>query len=942
MNSISTERFRLFNTSAITKVFCLLFAFSIFAQSSALCAAAGSGSAAISPLNLRTEYKVNPLGIDARNPRLDWIVQSEKRNAMQSAYRILVASNKDELSKNIGDLWDSGRIESDATTQIEYAGKTLSAGMQCFWKVKVWDQDGKESGWSETAAWSMGLLDESDWKSEWIGFDIPLTSKQKRIIKMQMPFMSHDQRERVYLPCPYLRKEFKTGKEIKRATIYSSALGIFELHLNGQRVSKDYFTPGWTDFNKRVYYLTYDVTDMLKEGNENVLGAILSDGWYAGNIGRAGQRLYGDKLRLRAELHIEYADGTKQVVASDGSWKARTGAILEADIQDGETYDARRGPAGWDKPGYDDSKWKKVKISQDIKTELDAYPGMPIRKTSEIKPVEMTEPKPGVFVFNLGQNFAGWARLKVKGNQGDKIVLRFAEMLNDDGTIYTTNLRGARVTDTYTLRGGGEEIWEPRFTFHGFQYVEITGYPGTPDKDTITGISLNSDLVFTGEFETSDPMLNKLYSNIVWGQRSNYFEVPTDCPQRDERLGWTGDAQVFIGTAAYNMDVAPFFTKWIVDLEDAQNNEGGFIDIAPRAEHRNVTSGWGDAGIICPWTVLRFYDDKRLIEKHYDSMLKWMSFLEKRSEHFLSPPLGSYGDWLNVKSPTPQDFISTAYTAHSAELMSEMAEYIGKHDDSKRFAELFNNIRNAFVKKFVAPDGKIECDSQTAYLMALKFNLLPENLIQPVTDRLIEKIRERDWSLSTGFLGVNILLPTLTQTGNNDIAYRLLRNRKYPSWLYSIDQGATTIWERWNSYTIEDGFGDPGMNSFNHYAYGSAGEWMFSTMAGIDTDSPGFKNLVIHPRPGGGISFTKASYDSIHGKISVDWKVDNGVFNLKTTIPANTKAKIYLPCGDAGSISESGAPVSGSADFSMIENTAAETVFKTGSGSYDFSCRIAE
>ncbi len=905
------------------------------------------------PSRLRCEYKEDPLGIDETMPRLSWIVLAEGRARRQTAYRILVAKSTEELSRDSGGMWDSGKVESDETLHIVYAGVPLKSRMNCYWKVMVWDEDGRASTWSETAMWSMGLLDDAEWQADWIGRDtrwyeiqmlhLHTPSPAHWDLKLKIPGLygahklSWGGSIKVYLPCPYLRKQFFTRGPVKRATVYATALGIYELHLNGQKVGDDLFTPGWTDYNQRVYYQTYDVTDMLADGTENVIGAILSDGWYAGNINMHGQRYYGSKLRLRAQLHIEYEDGTSEVVVTDGSWKASTGPILEADMQAGEVYDARLEIPGWDAPGFNDDDWQEVDVTTTVDTLVRAYPGIPVRQTQEIKPIEITEPKPGVYIFNMGQNFAGWVRLKVKGEAGDKVRLRFGEMLWEDGTLYTSNLRTARATDTYILKGDREEVWAPRFTFHGFQYVELKGYPGEPTMDSITGIVAHSDLPVTGSLETSHPLVNQLYSNIVWGQRSNYFEVPTDCPQRDERLGWTGDAQVFVRTATYNMDVAPFFTKWMVDLTDGQQENGSFPDVAPDVLPANLAAaGWGDAGVTCPFTIYKVYGDTRMLERHYDSMVRFMDFHEQRSPDYISPRLGTYGDWLNIDAPTPGDLIATAYFARDAQLMAEMANAIGKIQDAERYRLLSENVRKAYNSEFLDKSGRIKGDTQTAYAMAIRFGLLDQETKNLAATHFIDRIEERDWLLSTGFLGLNCLLPALTDINRNDIAYRLLTNRRYPSWGYSIDQGATTVWERWNSYTIEDGFASTYMNSFNHYAYGSVGEWMFSTLAGIDTDGPGFKKIVIHPRPGGDITWARAGYDSIRGKISTHWRTKDGSYEQDVTIPPNTTATIYVPAGSLNNVFENSLPAVDSDGVKFVRMSDGFAVFEVGSGSYSF------
>lgn len=922
----------------------------------AVSVSAAGPAGSLSPAHLRCEYRQDPLGIDVSSPRLCWMVESDARDQVQTAYRILAASSMEELDRGTGDLWDTGKVESDRTLHAEYQGKPLGSGAECFWKVKVWDRQGRPSSWSEPARWSMGLLNDSDWKAKWIGRDtpgyeihdmylhVPAPLHVSLGIKVPGPYATQKVFKggsaKIYLPSPYLRKSFKAKPGLKRATVYATALGLYELYLNGERVGKDHFTPGWSDYNKRVYYQTYDVTGLVKEGGDNAMGAVLADGWYAGNMFNRGQRFYGSRLRLRAQLELEYDDGGTEVIATDESWKSSRGPILEADIQAGEYYDARREMPGWSSPGFDESGWGEVDVTLEVEPVVEAYPGIPVRPTMEIRPNEITEPKPGTFVFDLGQNFAGWARLRVKGKAGDKVVLRFGEMLKKDGTVYTANLRTARATDTYVLKGGGEEVWEPRFTFHGFRYVEVRGYPGRPTLDAITGIVAHSDLPVTGSLQTSDALLNQLYSNITWGQRSNYLEVPTDCPQRDERLGWTGDAQVFIRTASYNMEIGAFFTKWIVDLTDGQNPNGSLPDVAP-AVISSAAAGWGDAGVICPYTIHLVYGDTRILDRHYQAMTRYMDFLERRSRNYLSPPLGFYGDWVNIDDPTPLDLVTTAYHAYDASLMAQIADALGKEEDARKYRELFENIKAAFSAEFVDGQGRIKGDSQTAYLMALGYDLLPEDLRPVATERLVGKIAANDYCLSTGFLGLKMLIPTLTEVGQLDLAYRLLTNRKFPSWGYSIDQGATTVWERWNSYTIEDGFGPVSMNSFNHYAFGSVGEWLFSTMAGIDTDGPGYKKIIIRPRPGGGITWVKAGYDSIRGKIRSDWRIDGDDFELKVTIPANTTARVYVPAADPARVTVDGRPVKDSGNVRLAGMEDGSAVYEAGSGTYVFVSRGA-
>jgi alpha-L-rhamnosidase len=891
-------------------------------------------------LDLRCEYLVNPMGIDVTTPRLSWILKSGRRACVQNAYQVLVASNAETLQHNKGDLWNSGKVKSDQSNQIVYKGKALKSRMRCYWKVRVWDNSGHVSDFSEPAAWTMGLLESADWQAKWIGYDAP----PPVIYNEAKP----PKEDLVLPPPPYLRKSFLVNKPVKRAVVYASALGLYELHINGKRVGKDYFTPGWTDYNKRVYYQTYDVTDMLTPSG-NAIGAILADGWYAGYIGFGKKREhYGSEPRLLVQLEIEYTDGTRQVIATDESWKAAYGPIFEADFLMGETYDGRKEMTDWCTYWFNDAAWDNVAVTDQINAIIQAYPGVPVQKVLQINAKKIDEPSKGSYVFDMGQNFAGWVRLKASGQAGTKIVLRFAEILNPDGTIYTKNLRAARCTDTYILKGSSEETWEPQFTYHGFRYVEVTGYPGEPALDAITGVVVQSNTPRVGFFECSNPMVNQLYSNIVWGQRSNFIEVPTDCPQRDERLGWTGDAEIFIRTATYNMDVSAFFTKWLVDLEDAQSPQGAFPDVAPRkVAMGDGTAAWGDAGVICPWTIYKVYDDKRVIDKHFESMKKWIAYLRANSKDLLRPDKG-YGDWVSIGSNTPKDVIATAYFAYSTRLLAKMAAAIGRGNEAKEYEQLFGQIRDAFNKAYVSEDGRIKGDTQTCYLLGLYFDLLPTDKRRLAADHLVERIKAKDWHLSTGFVGLSYLLPTLTETGHLDVAYRLLENDTFPSWGYSIKNGATTIWERWDGWTEEKGFQDPGMNSFNHYSFGSVGRWLFNTVAGIDTDGPGYKTIIIHPQPctravqgqPGNMTSAKASYDSINGNIISDWQLNDGTFTLNVTIPANTTATVYIPADSAKNITESGkqAVKAEGVRFQQIKQGTA--VFIIGSGQYQFVSKV--
>lgn len=742
-------------------------------------------------------------------------------------------------------------------------------------------------------------------------------------------------------PAQFLRSRFILEKPVKRATLYASALGNYELHLNGRSVSDAYFSPGWTDYNTRVYYNTYDVTESVKRGF-NALGAILADGWYSGYIGWGRKRdHYGKNPRFSAQLHVEFADGSSKIITTDKTWRAATGPILEGDFLMGETYDARAEMPGWSTADFDDADWQPVDVTDRIDAAIEAHPGVPVRAFRRIEPVARTEPKDGVYVFDLGANFAGFARLMVRNAEpGRKIVLRFAERLNPDGTIYTTNLRGARATDTYICKGAAKEIWQPRFTFHGFQYVEVTGYPGTPGLDAVTGVELTSATPVVGEFACSDEMTNTLYRNICQTQRANFIDIPTDCPQRDERLGWMGDAQIYVRTATYNTDVSAFFTKWMVDVEDAQLDNGAFSDVSPRKiAEGGGTAAWGDAGVICPWTIYQVYGDKRILAEHYDAMQEWIDYCQDTTKGTLLRPAQGYGDWLSIKADTPKDVLATAYFAYSTKLTAQVAEVLGKRDDAKRYQQLYEEIKKAFNEAYVSEAGRIKGDTQTVYVLALAFDLLPKDKRETATQYLVDDIRQRNWHLSTGFVGTKDLMTTLTRFGRTDVAYHLFHNETFPSWGFSIKHGATSIWERWDGWTPEKGFQDPGMNSFAHYSFGAVCEWMFKTIGGIDTamtPGPAYKNIIIRPRPGGRLTWAKTRYDSIRGTIATAWKCTDEALALEVTIPANTKATLYLPAMGLAGITESGKPVLEAEGVRFIGMLDGNAVFEIGSGTYRF------
>jgi len=836
---------------------------------------------------------------------------------VQSAYRILASTSPKKLSPNKADLWDSGKIETDRSTQVEYQGLKPASRQKCFWKVMTWDGNKTASAWSRTAWWEMGLLASSDWRGEWIG---------------------NRAAGRGLRPARYLRKDFIVKQGLNQARIYATALGLYTLFINGRRVGIDHFTPGWTDYKKRIPYQTYDITGYLNPG-KNTVGAILGDGWFCGHIGLADKNQYGDRPYLLLQIENAYQDQTREIVATDDTWRITSGPIRGSDMLMGEKYDARLEMPGWDRPGFKASGWKTPKIRPRGDIPLTPGLGTRVRTQMELVPKSVTEPKPGHFIFDLGQNMPGWARLSVKGPRGCCIRLRFGEVLNPDGTLYTKNLRKAKCRDTYILKGGPRETYEPFFTYRGFRYVEVVGYPGIPRKTAIKGIVAYSDASLTGSFECSSPMLNRLQQNITWSQRSNFFEVPTDCPQRDERLGWTGDAQIFIRTACFNMDLAGFFSKWLTDLSDAQHENGAFPHVAPDVLGEAGVAGWGDAGIICPWNLYLCYGDSRVLKTHYDAMAAWIDYMRQNSNDLIRPDAG-FGDWVSLEAETPKDLIATAFFGHSTRLMARIAEVLNRKKEMRRYNALFERIRKAFGREFITQSGRIVGDTQTGYVLALAFDLVPDRILESCIDRLVKAIAKRDGHLSTGFLGTGYLLPVLTKAGRTDLAYQLLLNTSFPSWGYQIERGATTIWERWDSLTEEKGLQDPEMNSFNHYAFGAVGEWLYHTLAGIDLDplEPGYKKIILHPCPGGGLSSAKAAYNSIHGRILSEWTLTRGRFKLKVEIPPNTRAAITLPAPAPDRVTESGKPLKQAEGIRAIRVENDQVVIEAGSGRYRFVC----
>jgi len=893
---------------------------------------AGESPTSVSLTYLRCEYKVDPLGIDVRQPRLSWQLTADGRGVVQAAYHVRVAESEAGLAAS--PIWDTGRVDSDQSIHVVYEGPALASARRYYWQVRVWDGDGAVSDWSAPAFWEMGLLDASDWQASWISpaWDEDLTAPQ---------------------PATMLRTTFAIEGEVQAARAYITSLGLYEVELNGQRVGDEVFTPGWTSYDTRLQYQTFDITDLLQSG-DNAIGAILADGWYRGYMTWSMRRnFYGEHLALLLQLQVTYTDGRVQIVGSDASWKSATGPIRMADLYNGEHYDARLEETGWSRAGYDDGDWTGVRLIDHPKDILIAPAGPPVRRIEEITPLAILHTPAGETVFDMGQNMVGWVRLKVRGATGTTVTLRHAEVLDKDGNFYTDNLRQAEQTVRYTLKGEGEEVYEPRFSFQGFRYVAVDGLPGEPTPHNLTGIVIHSDMTPTGSFEASKPLINQLQHNIVWGQKGNFLDVPTDCPQRDERLGWTGDAQVFARTAAFNMDVAGFFTKWLGDLAADQKPNGSIPFVIPDVLTRGSdggggATGWADASIVIPWTLYLAYGDTRILETQYESMKAWVGYMQDRAgDDLIWVGDFHFGDWLAYSTDrsdypgatTDKDLIATAYFAYSTSLLQRIASVLGEEDDAARYAALLEDVKEAFRKEFITANGRMASNTQTAYALALSFGLMPEGQEVQAARRLAQDVRAFGNHITTGFLGTPLLCQSLSDNGHLDVAYDLLNQETYPSWLYPVKMGATTIWERWDGIKPDSSFQDAGMNSLNHYAYGAIGEWLYRVAAGLEADpeEPGYKHIRIQPQPGGGFTYARAALNTMYGLTASAWEIVDGRFRLDVTVPPNTHATVRLPHATLAQVTESGQTLDAADGIARAFQEGEAVIVEVGSGQYRFA-----
>lgn len=1058
-------------------------------------AAATSLAGDVRPTELRCEYRDNPLGIDAARPRMSWKLEAARsaRGASQSAYQVLVASTSEKSARNVGDLWDSGRIESAQMAHIEYQGSPLRSRQRCWWKVRVWDSNGKASKWSKPAYWSMGLLKQEDWQARWIGhfapderdeelaaagsltfadchwiwfpegdprksappgkrffrrtFDLPPSTS----VKGARLLLTVDNRYSVFLnghlvrksydhgnswmrayetdvtsfvlpgrnllaveggsagnrpagliaklvvicsdnsslqvttdtawktaneetanwttldfddtawrpamdlgaigiqpwgnfwigwaqqaPSPLFRKAFTVSKPIRSATLYSSGLGYHELRMNGNKVGDHVLDPAFTRYDRRVLYVTQDVTSRIRRG-DNALGVMLGNGWF--NIENFEEwdflrAPWLDKPKAIVQLEIAYRDGTFQTVASDGSWRAATGPVRFDGIRNGEVYDARWDRAGWDDAGYDDSAWAPANPVPAPKGRLCSQMLPPIRVTETLRPVKMSEPRPGVFVFDLGQNIAGWAQLNVRGPAGTRLTLRYGERLTPEGLLdqYPIDCfvyQGPFQTDVYMLKGAGMELWEPRFSYHGFQYVEVTGFPGRPTLDSLRGRVVHTDIRSAGSFSCSNPLLNRIQQMSRWSFRGNFHGYPTDCPQR-EKNGWVGDAHIFAETALLNFEAGTAYEKWLADFRDERRPDGQAAAIIP-------TSGWGyelgpswdSACVLIPWYVYVYTGDKRILAENYEQMKLYLDFLGTRARNCIV----SYGlgDWMFPKTGTPSEITGTGYYFANARILSKTATIVGKPADAERYAALAEKIRAAYLEQLYRGNGTFANGSQTAQSCPLWHGLVPEPERDGAARQLLTAIEKQDWHPDVGIIGIKYLLPALSQTGQNEAAFRLVTQTTAPSWGDWVRRGATTCWEDW-----------AGEFSHNHYAFGAVAEWFFKSLAGLspDPEQPGFRHFVVQPNPVGDLKWVRATHDSIRGPIRIDWERDHGAFRLKLSVPPNSTATVHLPTTRPKAVTESGRAVEKAKGVKFLRAEKESAIFEVDSGRYLFEAPL--
>jgi alpha-L-rhamnosidase len=919
---------------------------------------------------LTCEHQANPLGIDIRRPRLGWQIASENRGVIQRRYQIKVGTGPDLAEGSL--VWDSGIVESGQSVDIEYQGEPLRARQRYFWTVRSWAAD-EPTDWAAPASWEMGLLGISDWTARWIEpAQRPAHPEPPVNFSLEDPSVlgkvpvHHEWLN----PAQLIRKTFAARPGVERARVYATAHGVYALELNEQKVGDHELAPEFTAYDKYLMYQTYDVTHLVQAG-ENVIGAVVADGWYAGRLGLTGVSVnYGDRLGLLLQLEISYQDGTVETIASDGTFTSSTGAIQYADLLIGEKHDARLGRNGWSSPRFDDSGWANVNVVDYGYENLVAQYGEPVRVVEALPCQEILVSKAGEHILDFGQNVAGRIRMRVSGRQGTQVTLAHSETLDADGNFFS-NILGPNNenTDVYILEGNGTETFEPRFTYHGFRYVKVTGYPGELKPENFTALAMSSDCRAALEFETSDPAVNQLQSNIRWTLRSNYFSVPTDNPDR-ERAGWTGDLEAIAPTSTFNLGLQSFLTRWFRNMALDQLDDGQIPLVIPYFEgyrKLSATTGshscaaWGDVSVITPWTVYNVYGDRRVLEETYDAGRRWLEYVSRTAKTTLTeedtadPELAylwratafHFGDWLTPSQTSvseaglyeidnafkTMEYVPTLYYAHSAELLGKIASVLGKNDESIRYTELSGNVRRAFQKAFVRDDGTLTKDMQGMYILALQFDMVPEELRGRLLDRLVELITKNGGRLDTGFLSTPFALPILSENGYHDLACSILLGDEHPSWLYQVKNGATTVWEMWDSIQTS---GKVTKTSQNQPGLTTVGNWLYRFIGGIDATAPGYQRISIAPRPNERFSSARIRYESNYGPIASSWEQKDGRTRLAVSIPGNTTADIHLFGTTAGNVTEKGRSLDEQDGILTVRESDDALIVEVGSGNYEF------
>ncbi|GAB3427363.1 alpha-L-rhamnosidase [Niabella aquatica] len=870
---------------------------------------------------LTCEYTTNPVGINCLKPRLSWKLKTNQKGILQTAYRIRVASSISGLAKGEGIEWDTKNVISGQSAYVAYNGKELKSKQRYFWQVKVWDNRGNESPWSDIKFWETGLLKQEDWKAEWI------TTGGKDTLDG---------------PSPIFRKAFQLPLGVKKARLYITAHGLYQAQINGKNVSEDYFTPGWTSYHKRLLYQTYDVSSLLKKGGNTFL-VTLGDGWFRGHFYGGNKEVYGKDLALLAQMEMELMDGSVIEILSDGTWKYGFGPVRSSSFYNGEVFDARLNVDKWIEPGFDDNVLNAVTVENYAKDHLTATIAPFVRKHEVFHPIRIFKTPAGETVADFGQNFAGFVQIKAKGNSGDQIRLKHAEILDKEGNFYTANLRSAKQEICYILKGGQQEVYEPHFTYQGFRYIKIE-LEGLSMKDVeLKAFALYSDLKTTGKFYTSDEELNKLQHNIVWGQKSNFLEIPIDCPQRDERLGWTGDTHAFLPAGAFNMNIAGFIGKWLKDLKADQRDDGAVPFIVPMSVNSSVdvkgswygTSGYSDAATIIPWQMYKAYGDTMFLKDQYASMKSWVDYVQRNCKGYLWNTGFHYGDH-TAFDPADKLLVAQSFMIYSIEIFVNSARILGREKDVSVYSALLDSTKAAFIRHYIGKDGLLTSPTQGAYVLALKFNCIPDSLKERAVRLLVDDIKKKGDQLTTGFMATPHINFVLSDNGYADVAYDLLWQKSPPSWLYPLEKGATTIWELWDGVKPNGDVRDPYMNSFNHFANGSIGNWMYQVIGGIrlSEGDAGYKHFVINPVPHKRLKFCNTTLETAYGTIKVYWSTNRDRISLKVTIPPNTSAEIVLPSEQiARDVLKQMGNIKG-VKSKAIDNEGAN--LKLGSGEYHF------